>query len=77
MKNQKKDVAGENSFHISDLTGYSPATCRVYRAAVRPGAPSPAGGLWAPELPRLSVPVCSACSTAPGSLSLGLCDVDM
>ena len=36
------------------------------------GAPSPAGGPWAPELPRLPASVRSPWSTAPGSLSLGL-----
>ena len=59
-----------------DLTGYSPATdlpgpphSPLLPSGLR--APSPGGGLMAPELPRLLASVRSPCSTAPGSHSLG------
>ena len=44
---------------------------RSHMLPARLRALSPAGGLWAPELPHLSASARSPCSTAPGSLSLG------
>ena len=65
----------EVPYSKGDLTGYSPAACRANRAAhsclwdwelCRP----PEG--FRLELPRLPASARSPCSTAPGSLSLGL-----
>ena len=57
---------------LGDLTGFSPATCRVHRAArscLRDCSSVARRRALAPELPASAR---SPCSTAPGSLSLGL-----